>query len=239
MGANHSIPYRENFSPILYVSKGIENITGDVKNMSELFFAIKNSKSENFVHNICSRLSHRQLRAVWLCKIQYKPFRKPAEITSVLHTAGKMGIRTIIRRFFFSCSVLTRNVPLTTEEKDGCILILDSKDELPFYVTDPVDRLLRCDPVPHLTENKRELAILVSPPNGIPLPPAEPEEILETVSSDKVCIVCNTRAKNTVNVPCGHISCCVGCIRQYVLTHKKTSCMICKQPIKKVIKVYS
>lgn len=243
MGANHSVPYRENFSSILYVPKSAGNISEDVK---ELFFAIKNNKSEDLVQNICSRMSYRQRRAVWLYRIEYKPFRKPSESTSVLRTASKMGKWYIIRKIFLVCMMLSRDVIPTADEKDGCILILN-EGNFPSYIIDPVRILLHCElrpgevlPPRRLIENKQELDIpLVDIPNGILLPPEETEENSDAVPADKVCIVCNTRAKNTANVPCGHISCCVGCIRQYVLTHKKTACMICKQPIEKVIKVYS
>jgi len=75
-----------------------------------------------------------------------------------------------------------------------------------------------------------------------------PEPTTEEISQnlpydeDKSCIICFTRKKNTVFIPCGHTLCCTVCSKTICEKAKEdekyVECSICKKQVDTINKIY-
>ena len=61
----------------------------------------------------------------------------------------------------------------------------------------------------------------------------EPDKPSSTNTATNLCIICSTRQRAVVFVPCGHFSVCVPC------GHGLKSCPTCGANIKALVRIYS
>lgn len=65
---------------------------------------------------------------------------------------------------------------------------------------------------------------------------------IDTDDTDKMCILCCSRLKNTVFIPCGHSLCCTVCSKTIAEKAKKedknVECLVCKKNVDVINKVY-
>lgn len=62
----------------------------------------------------------------------------------------------------------------------------------------------------------------------------EPED--PDISEEEACVVCLSRRKSYVCVPCGHLCLCAGCARDF--TGAGNTCPLCRKPVGSLMKVF-
>ncbi len=71
-------------------------------------------------------------------------------------------------------------------------------------------------------------------PVGVIYPAASTDPEPAEEDDAKQCVICATRGKTTVCVPCAHSYACVTC----VLASKPTTCAICRLPLERVMRIH-
>lgn len=78
-----------------------------------------------------------------------------------------------------------------------------------------------------------------------PYPEPTTEEINQNIDiddTDRNCIICCTRLKNTIFIPCGHSLCCTVCsktlAKQARTEDVQVDCLVCKKRVDSINKVY-
>jgi len=66
----------------------------------------------------------------------------------------------------------------------------------------------------------------------VPEPPKPAEPAVDPDSDLGVCIICMEKAREVVNIPCGHLICCNDC------GHSTKECPMCRVEVRDVVRVY-
>lgn len=66
----------------------------------------------------------------------------------------------------------------------------------------------------------------------------EGDEDVSNIGNGELCVVCLSRRRRTVFVPCGHMACCMLCARDWRYTRRAPGCVVCRTTYTDIVRVY-
>ena len=86
---------------------------------------------------------------------------------------------------------------------------------------------------------RNNIPVCAGIPVSCPIPTDEDERasLPDGAAIEAECVICRTRPKNVISIPCGHVSSCLSCA--YKNLKKDTTCVVCRQEIRSINRIYN